>query len=316
MTDLRHMSLFRDVQVALEFQQMAEEGYLDTEFTMYGTVYYASGQRHYLVSANEEKIIAFVEAAPLQDIHPMPIQSLTEVCPVPLGEKETIAQDVKLRLARRLQMQYPLAFLELVETMADAANTDDARPLLETLCRQVQNTFDAERIALAEQLIALAYAGKVLRKDTMQKLLRTIAAEKENLEDDVIIKDLLQKTWYTLAYRETPGHINYVTNARRGWISHKKGALEEQGRIVAPIYQHTYWYNNQISSEAIKARHQERCAELLDEAYLQNVETIVHYPTALDEAAFRAACAFVQEQYGPQAQAALLLYGRRWHLSL
>lgn len=51
--------------------------------------------------------------------------------------------------------------------------------------------------------------------------------------------------------------------------------------------------------------------ELLDEAYLQNVETIVHYPTALDEAAFRAACAFVQEQYGPQAQAALLLYVRR-----
>lgn len=66
-------------------------------------------------------------------------------------------------------------------------------PFLETLCRQVQNTFDAERIALAEQLIALAYAGKVLRKDTMQKLLRTIAAEKENLEDDVIIKDLLQR---------------------------------------------------------------------------------------------------------------------------
>ena len=155
MTDLKHMSLFLDVQVALEFQQMAEEGYLDTEFTMYGTIYYQDGQRHYLVSADEEKIIDFVEAAALQDIHPMPIQSLTEVCPVPLG---------------------PLAFLELVEDLASVPNTDDARPLLETICHAVKNTFDREQIDLAQQLITLAYAGKVLQKDTCQQFLQFIAA--------------------------------------------------------------------------------------------------------------------------------------------
>lgn len=314
MTDLKHMSLFRDVQVALEFQQMAEEGYLDTEFTMYGTIYYQDGQRHYLVSADEEKIIDFVEAAALQDIHPMPIQSLTEVCPVPLGEKETIAQDVKLRLARRLQAQYPLAFLELMEDLASVPNTDDARPLLETICRTVKNTFDREQIDLAQQLITLAYAGKVLQKDTCQQFLQFIAAEKENLQDDVTIKDILQKTWYTLAYQEAPGRIKYVTNARQAWIYHKKSALEEQGRIVAPIFQRTYWYNNQTTPEAVKTRHQEYCQTLLDAAYLQQVETIVRYPAALEAESFRTTCAAAKEQYGPQAAAALAEYGRRWHV--
>ena len=316
MTDLKHMSLFRDVQVALEFQQMAAEGYLDTEFTMYGTVYYQDGQRHYLVSANEEKLIDFVETAPLKDIHPMPLQSLTEVCPVPLGEKETIAQDVKLRLARSLQTQYPLAFLELLETLAGLPNTDAALPLLEIVCRQVRNTFSPQQIDLAEQLITLAYAGKVLRRDTCQQLLQLIADEKENLQDDVTTKDLLQKTWYTIAYHNAAGHVAYVTNARQAWIYHKKCALEEQGRIISPIFQRTYWYNNQTTPEAVKARHQQACIALLDAAYLQTVETITRYPAALNPDAFHAACAIVQEQYGPQAYSALLTYGRRWHLML
>lgn len=156
-----------------------------------------------------------------------------------------------------------------MEDLASVPNTDDARPLLETICHAVKNTFDREQIDLAQQLITLAYSGKVLQKDTCQQFLQFIAAEKENLQDDVTIKDILQKTWYTLAYQEAPGRIKYVTNARQAWIYHKKSALEEQGRIVAPIFQRTYWYNNQTTPEAVKALHQAYCQTLLDAAYLQ-----------------------------------------------
>ena len=180
----------------------------------------------------------------------------------------------------------------------------------------MRNTFSPEQIGLAEQLITLAYASKVLRRDTCQQLLQLVADEKENLQDDVTIKDLLQKTWYTIAYHNTADHITYVTNARQAWIYHKKCALEEQDLIIAPIFQRTYWYSNQTTPEAVRARHQQSCAALLNAAYLQTVETIARYPTALDIDAFRAACAVAQEQYSPQAFTALLTYGRRWRLPL
>ena len=57
MTDIRSMYLFRDQQVALDFQKMAAEGYIDTEFTMYGITCYQNGERHYLVSSDGTRIL-------------------------------------------------------------------------------------------------------------------------------------------------------------------------------------------------------------------------------------------------------------------
>ncbi len=79
MTDLRKMSLFRDVQVALEFQQMAAQGYVDTEFTMYGTIYYTDDQRQYMISANAPRIIDFIDTDIDQGYLALPLCTLPTV---------------------------------------------------------------------------------------------------------------------------------------------------------------------------------------------------------------------------------------------
>lgn len=81
MTVKNAMNLFRDVQVAEEFHQMAAEGYIDTEFTMYATTWLDGGERHYLVSADEARVIDFLDGAVRTGIAPLPIRSLTETCP-------------------------------------------------------------------------------------------------------------------------------------------------------------------------------------------------------------------------------------------
>lgn len=193
MTDLRHMSLFRDVQVALEFQQMAEEGYLDTEFTMYGTAYMKEGKRHYRISADEENILTFLEQAVFFDYHPLPVETLMAVCPVPLGEKERIAQSIKVRLARRLAADYPEGFFQEVERFAALEGTDEAQPLLMSIYRQVRNTFDRDKILLAEQLVRLAYASKMLRKDSCRLFCRLLSEEKENLQCDSFLTEKVRR---------------------------------------------------------------------------------------------------------------------------
>ena len=117
MTAKNAMNLFRDVQVAEEFHQMAAEGYIDTEFTMYATTWLDGGERHYLVSADEARVIDFLDGTVRAGIAPLPIRSLTETCPVPLGEKENIAHNVKLELARSLQQDYPLEFFHSLRAL-------------------------------------------------------------------------------------------------------------------------------------------------------------------------------------------------------
>ena len=61
MTDARRMSAFRDVQIAMDFQKMAENGYLDEEFTMYGCVYLENNERQYMIISEEGDIVKFIQ---------------------------------------------------------------------------------------------------------------------------------------------------------------------------------------------------------------------------------------------------------------
>ena len=141
MTVKNAMNLVRDVQVAEEFHQMAAEGYIDTEFTMYATAWLDGGERHYLVSADEARVIDFLDGAARAGIAPLPIRSLTETCPVPLGEKENIAHNVKLELARSLQQDYPLKFFQLLARFAAQDGDDAAVPLLKKWCKKLSIAF-------------------------------------------------------------------------------------------------------------------------------------------------------------------------------
>ena len=47
------MNAFRDVQLAEDFKKMAELGYLDQEYTVYGIVYWKDGIRNYMISSDD-----------------------------------------------------------------------------------------------------------------------------------------------------------------------------------------------------------------------------------------------------------------------
>lgn len=149
MTVKNAMNLFRDVQVAEEFHQMAAEGYIDTEFTMYATTWLDGGERHYLLSADEARVIDFLDGAVRAGIAPLPIRSLTETCPVPLGEKENIARNVKLELARSLQQDYPLEFFQLLWNFSSSLRVLPRRMATTLQCRFSKN--GAKKLSIAFQ---------------------------------------------------------------------------------------------------------------------------------------------------------------------
>ena len=79
MTDLRKMNAFRDVQLAEDFKKMAELGYLDQEYTVYGIVYWKDGIRNYMISSDEAQVWEQVKNLLLQNIYPSPVKQLTKI---------------------------------------------------------------------------------------------------------------------------------------------------------------------------------------------------------------------------------------------
>lgn len=312
MTDLRRMSVFRDVQVAMDFQQMAAAGYIDTEFTMYGCAYWEAGKRHYVVSSEEGDVWQFIEDCKRLGRCPTPLQSLKKVCPVPLGQKEAIADEVKVSLAEQLQKDYSAEFMQAFAQLAEVPNSNTAYTLVQKAVQAVLSTFSEEKLRLAEDLLLLAYARKVLTQESFAQLGRVLAHERDNLLEDVVAKDILHRNFYTIMYEAAPNQHKMLTNARREWILQKKAKLQLEGKVVTPIYTGSYWYNNQQSLEAVKARHQEKCQQILSADYFAFVKAIHQCQGPFEKEALEAAVRDVGARYGGKALAMLEGYVRSW----
>lgn len=313
MTDVMHMSEIRDVRLAQEFAQMAAQGYLDREFTMHGCAYWHEGERHYMISSQIEKIYDFCGRSNLIGRYPTPIMTLTKVSPVPLGQQEEIALDVKMQLARKLQESYPEGFFQLLDTLARSPNTNGAAEILRGLQRELQGTFSSERLGLFEGLVQLSFEAKVLSESGYLALVDWLREERANMAEDLLVKDLFERTFYGIAYEDKKGGIKYLSNACKETIWGKKISLEQEGVLTTPIFAKTYWYNYSYRLAQAQADFKRHLQQVLDSAYFQLVKSIHELPSALDQGLFQAQMQICATDFGQSSVQALQFYGRKWH---
>lgn len=313
MTDLRKMTMFRDLKVAMDFQQMAKNGYIDEEFTMYGCVYLENGERRYLISDEELKISEFVDNAWQKGYFPSPVETLKKVCPVPAGEREQIGNGVKLDLAKKLQERYSRAFLQEFTSKYEDMASDEGKTILYEYIRSVQNSFSREKVEMAMQLVNFAYEAKVLKKESFHALCALLNKEKEKMLHDIIAKDILHRTFHTLMY-ESNGRICYVTNARKEWAIQKRNKLRKSGNIVAPIFSATYWYNNQVSLDDVKQLHEKQYKELLNETYFALVKELYQVRSQISREDMIQYSEQAGSQYGEPCKEMVQFYSNKWLL--
>ena len=74
--------MFRDLRVAETVGQKLEMGWLEIEFTVYGTTYLKDGEMNYKISSEAGKIYQFMENALTEDVYCSNIQEFTHMCHV------------------------------------------------------------------------------------------------------------------------------------------------------------------------------------------------------------------------------------------
>ena len=153
------MMKLHDAQVADDVRRMAELGYFDTEFTMYGCAYVESDRRYYKISPNAEDIYSFIEKSNLQSIFPSNVYEYTKKCPVPAGMKEVIAQDVKMELAKKIRDSFPEEFFVMLANLADDVTDDSAAEYMWSMVDELEGVFDIERLRRFEEQMEYIYMG-------------------------------------------------------------------------------------------------------------------------------------------------------------
>lgn len=303
----------RDFQVAEDVGKMAALGWIDTEFTMYGCGYLVGDLPHYLISNDANNIYDFIDGGTLSGVYPTPMVSLSKKCPVPSGQKEAIARQVKIELAEEIRRQYPADFLRVLANLGSAQANDGAKELLLTLQEKLTGLFVEDLLQIFESLVSLAYEHKVLGDEARGEFMAWLYDVRKDMMDDVVVKDIFERTFYGFAYEEGLV-IKYYSNTLRETVYARQKEIADEGFVVTPIFWKTYWYNYNYRLDDAKKDYQKYLCEVFGEAYFTLIKEIMALPGPIERAVYWQTIAYAQASFGSTAQNALISYGRKWHL--
>ncbi len=309
--NLSAMMHMHDLRVAEDIGKMAELGWFDVEFTMYGCAYMLDGKMRYKISSEAKDIYDYIEHGAKKGVYPSNVLSLTEKCPVPAGMKELIAQDVKKDLGRKLRAVYPLAFFEELYALAQAVTTNSAAEVLWAEAEALEGVFEEEKLKYFEELVDYAYSCRKLEQAEYMALLQWIASERRDMEDDFVSKDIFEKTLYGIGYVTDAG-IEYMTNAQKEYVYEKMHELEQAGSFTTPLFSKTYWYNYVYRLVDVNRDFKKKIKQELDEQYIGKIMAIRSGESALTKEAYLSLTETIRKKYGEKPYETVLRYGHRW----
>lgn len=303
--DLDMMLDLRDVQ------RRAEMGWFDVEFTMYGCAYQKNGERYYRVSAQEEKIYEYIENEEKDDVLAGDICTLSRKYPVPTGMQEYIAADVKVELAKEMAEKYPFDFFMLLEKLAQEAEENTAWDYLRMKMSKLEGTFDLTEFVRFKQEIRYAYFHRKINAENYHTLLKMVDDEERYMEENIIVKDIFEKTFYAFCY-EANNKLNYVINARKGHIYQKKSELEQRGIYTTPLYMETCYYNYEVRLPDVRKIFEQHMREYLNYDYFNFMRQIYTKNEQISVEKFAEELKTAERCYGSDAADTLRHYAVRW----
>lgn len=303
------MMKLHDAQVADDVRKMAELGYFDTEFTMYGCAYVENDRRYYKISPNAEDIYSFIEKSNLQSIFPSNVYEYTKKCPVPAGMKEVIAQDVKMELAKKIRDSFPEEFFVTLANLAGDVTDDSAAEYMWSMVDELEGVFDIERLRRFEEQMEYIYTCRKITWETFKNLRVWLKDERKSMLENFETKDIFEKTVYGMMYLDGD-RMRYVENARMEYVYERLYDVESKGGVATPIFKRTYWYNYSYRLADVMQDYKKALRGYYDRTYLDELEKLRR--TDANRDLFIDTYRSVKKLYGDKAGETLLRYGNRW----
>ncbi len=305
------LSLFRDVQVALEVRSMAALGKFPKEITVYGLVYYQAGQRQYMISADSAKLISFLNDAANRKHFPTPIETYSERLVIPEGYEEDVVHRIKLQLARQLQEAYPSEVFGLLENLSDQIPNDSMEAMLLAYRKKLESVFYADKLQAFQALCTRAHLRKNISLLVYQQLTDWCQKRLTQLEGNIPPSSKKEKSFYGLAVLQEHKIGRCVINANLKCIYEEQCALEKQGLLLTSWHKKAFYVERQESLQGLKGQMSDILAEIYDHDLIYLMEQVEQAPSVIERQSWQR----VVEQMtvlGEKAQALVWYYGRQW----
>lgn len=303
----------RDVQVALDVRKMAELGYFDVEFTMYGTAYLVREEMNYRISSNADHIYHFIETAGLEDIYCANIMTITKKYKVASGTKEDKETAVKFMLAKQLQQNYDIQFFKQLRATVELVRDNSAYDVLQEFQEKITGTFDENMLYLYSELVKSSYINLQLNRDSYNKLIAWCNIEKRNIGEMPKQKDLFEKDIYGIAYETEQGY-QYFENGLRENLYKKKIALLMQGTVCTPIFPYKCCYNYKYRLVDSRKDFQKKLTELMNTDIFECIDKISSRKKKMSIENYTILLSECEKSYGIESARTMEKYLKQWNV--
>lgn len=217
-------------------------GAYDDEFAFFGTAYIENGERRCFISDNREKTYTFVQECRTKEIYPTAVESIVRRVRVNAGEKDKIAQKLKLEYAKEMARRYPKEYLEKLQGVALCPINNKGADLINQVREELEGCFDEDALQLFEGAVEYAYEGKILTYAEYEINKAWLKRERDFLAERVRPASNFRRSMTGFAY-EKDGVIKYYSNAVEARTMEKRKELLCKGQFVTPIFEKEYYFN-------------------------------------------------------------------------
>lgn len=133
------------------------------------------------------------------------------------------------------------------------------------------------------------------------------------MEEDSVSKDIFEKTFYGIVYRQE-GTYHYLEDTLREYIYRRKYQLEQQGVMTTPLFSETLCYNYTYRLPDARRDFLQRFHQVINDDYLSKWQAIRTPNTHFPGHDLSALAADIRRTMGPDAADTLLRYASRWCL--
>lgn len=302
----------RDIKCAGDVGRMADLGKFNVEFDAYGCTYMTEGKQYYRVSSKGVDIFDFVYESIQKGIYPTSVEHLVYSTVVPVEMREKFSEQTKMKLVRQMKETYQGLFAVL-QPLADTEANNESLPYLRQEAEQLEGHFDDMALQRFAGTIQFAYECKILNDTGWQELQQWMERERKQMEDDPVVADRCERTFYGFAYIDETGAVKYFCDAQKLMTQERRQKFALAGNFVCPMMQKKYWFGTVGQMGEVKAQFLKELKELQDQAYIAYLQQLKQLPGVISAAAFAEARETLQEAASAEAVAVLDYYGRMWN---
>ena len=298
-----------NVQAAQIAGAMAEMGRYAQEFTVFGSTFWRNGQRFYLVSSEADKIVE----AKLQESAGMfstPVDCWTISLLVPSGCEDEVGRTVRQLAAKKMAANYPPAYFELAEKLADTVPNALAEPLLYQWQEELEGLFAQEQLTLFAGALDLAWQRGNVTAAARQKFDQWL--KRQEMAGDGVQQDRFKQIFYGGAYQKDDGQWAYFANAIKNAAYRRLALCQEQGQLTSTLLAQCCWYNYDYPLRQARMDFLAHLQQIFDEAYQKRLQALMKLAPSRNPAVFAQALSAAAQELPQPALRALRCLGRQW----